>query len=95
MAGLAVLGLVGYLIVVGLDRADKIGSAVGVVIAILGLVAPYLLPPRRQPPTEGTAPAPAGKAPAAADGAVHLHDARGVQVNLGGSNTQHNTFGPR
>ncbi|WP_416906284.1 hypothetical protein [Micromonospora echinospora] len=63
VAGLTVAGLVVYLAVVGLDRADKIGSAAGVVVAVLGLVAPYLLPPRRQSPAEGDSPAPEAGSP--------------------------------
>jgi hypothetical protein len=36
--------LVAYLAVVGLDKADKVASCVGVVVALLALGAPYLLP---------------------------------------------------
>jgi hypothetical protein len=38
------LALVLYLVRVGLDRADKVASSVGVVFALCALVAPYLLP---------------------------------------------------
>jgi uncharacterized membrane protein len=41
-----VLGLVGYLVGVGLDRADKIGSAVGAVVALVAVLLPYILPAR-------------------------------------------------
>jgi hypothetical protein len=37
-------GLVTYLVSVGLDKADKIASGVGAILALLALVAPYLLP---------------------------------------------------
>ncbi|WP_416901024.1 hypothetical protein [Micromonospora echinospora] len=94
VAGLTVAGLVVYLAVVGLDRADKIGSAAGVVVAVLGLVAPYLLPPRRQSPAEGDSPAPEAGSPAP-PGRIDAHGSQGVQVNLAGTNTQNNTFGSR
>ncbi|BCJ47217.1 hypothetical protein GCM10010168_71940 [Actinoplanes ianthinogenes] len=42
--GVIVAGLVGYLAVVGLDRADKLGSVIGSVVAVIALIAPYLLP---------------------------------------------------
>lgn len=42
--GVIVAGLVTYLAVVGLDKADKLGSAIGVVVALVALSAPYLLP---------------------------------------------------
>jgi len=37
--------LVIYLCAVGLDRADKLASSVGAVVALVALGAPYLLPP--------------------------------------------------
>jgi GNAT superfamily N-acetyltransferase len=43
--GMIVAGLVGYLAVVGLDRADKVASSIGAVLALVALGAPYLLPP--------------------------------------------------
>jgi hypothetical protein len=43
--GVLVAGLVTYLAVAGLDKADKIASCVGAVVALLALGAPYLLPP--------------------------------------------------
>ncbi|MFF0153800.1 hypothetical protein [Micromonospora sp. NPDC005203] len=39
-----VAGLAAYLIVVGLDEADKLASAVSVVVALVALAVPYLLP---------------------------------------------------
>src|ERR1041384_3035126 len=42
--GVIVVGLVVYLGVVGLDQADKWGSSIGCVIALVALVTPYLLP---------------------------------------------------
>jgi hypothetical protein len=42
--GVIVAGLIVYLVMVGLDKADKLASAVGVVVALAALVAPYLLP---------------------------------------------------
>ncbi|SCF03228.1 hypothetical protein GA0074695_2993 [Micromonospora viridifaciens] len=94
VAGLAVAGLIVYLVAVGLDRASKIGSAAAVVVAVLGLLAPYLLPPRPQPPA-GPGTQPAGEPTAVPPGGFDLRGSQGVQVNLGDSNTQTNTFGPR
>jgi hypothetical protein len=45
--GVIVAGLVVYLVVVGLDKADKLASAIGAVAALVALVAPYLLPTPR------------------------------------------------
>lgn len=42
--GVIVAGLVVYLVTVGLDKADKLGSTVGGVVAVVALVAPYLWP---------------------------------------------------
>jgi hypothetical protein len=42
-AALIVAGLVVYLLSVGLDAADKIGSAVSVVVAVVAFLAPYLM----------------------------------------------------
>lgn len=46
--GVIVVGLVVYLSLVGLDKADKLGSSIGGVVALVALVAPYLLPARRE-----------------------------------------------
>lgn len=39
-----VTGLVVYLVVVGLEKADKLASAISAVAALAALAAPYLLP---------------------------------------------------
>lgn len=44
------VGLVGYLVYVGLDDADKVASSISVVIALAALLAPYLLPAPQPPP---------------------------------------------
>ena len=44
---LLVAGLATYLFVVGLERADKIASGVGAVLALLALGLPYLLSERK------------------------------------------------
>jgi hypothetical protein len=41
-----IVGLAIYLIFVGLNAADKLGSAIGAVVALVALLAPYVLPPR-------------------------------------------------
>lgn len=92
VAGVVVAGLVAYLAAVGLDKADKVGSALGLVVAVLGLVAPYLLPPFRQRSTEPVPPVEGGSV--ASDG-INVRGGQGVQINLGGTNTQTNTFPSR
>jgi hypothetical protein len=42
--GVILAGLIVYLVRAGLDKADKLASAIGVVVALAALVAPYLLP---------------------------------------------------
>ncbi|MBM0276057.1 hypothetical protein [Micromonospora tarensis] len=39
-----IAALVTYLVKVGLDKADKIASSIGVVLALVALGVPYLLP---------------------------------------------------
>ena len=39
-----VAGLVTYLVVVGLEKADKVASSISAVLALIALGAPYLLP---------------------------------------------------
>lgn len=51
-----VIGLSTYLYSVGLDKADRLGSAIGVVVALAALIAPYLWP-SGQHGDEGTAAA--------------------------------------
>lgn len=55
-----VAALVTYLVTVGLDKADKLASTIGAVVALLALGAPYLLP--------SPAPAPAQPRATHADG---------------------------
>ncbi|WP_239340720.1 hypothetical protein [Frankia sp. CiP3] len=43
--GVIVAALAVYLVVVGLDKAAKVASSIGAVLALAALVAPYLLPP--------------------------------------------------
>ena len=52
MAGLIVVGLTIYLVSVGLDQADKIGSSLGVVLAAAALLLPYVVPPAQPTPGE-------------------------------------------
>ncbi|MEU4423258.1 hypothetical protein AB0F81_21745 [Actinoplanes sp. NPDC024001] len=44
------LALIGYLVAVGLERADKVASSVAAVLALVALGAPHLLPSRPAPP---------------------------------------------
>jgi hypothetical protein len=93
--GVIVVGLVVYLVVVGLDKADKLASTVGVVVALLALGAPYLLP---QPPLESASmPDPdrvedTGKAAATGGGQANtgleaIGDSRPAQVTRSGDAT--------
>jgi hypothetical protein len=43
--GVLAAAVVAYLATVGLDKADKLASSIGAVLALLALGAPYLLPP--------------------------------------------------
>lgn len=69
--GVVVAALAAYLAAVGLDKADKLASGIGAVLALLALGVPYLLPP----PQPGGTPMPgpdrvedSGKATATAGG---------------------------
>ena len=44
VSAVIVAGLVGYLVVAGLERADKLASAISAVVAVAALAAPYLFP---------------------------------------------------
>jgi hypothetical protein len=44
VAVMVVAGLVAYLVSVGLDKADKLASVLGLLVAVAAFVAPYLLP---------------------------------------------------
>ncbi|WP_341716423.1 hypothetical protein QQG74_20695 [Micromonospora sp. FIMYZ51] len=44
---LLVGGLATYLMSAGLDKADKVASGIGAVVALLALLAPYLIPAGR------------------------------------------------
>lgn len=45
-------GLAAYLVKAGLDKADKIATVLVLFVAIVTLVAPYLLPPAAEPPAD-------------------------------------------
>jgi hypothetical protein len=95
VAALIVAGLIGYLVAVGLDTADKLGSAISTVVALVALLVPYLLP-ASQPTTPLGAPTDGKDAPAkgpASQTRVDLREAKGVQINQpGATGTQTNTF---
>jgi hypothetical protein len=76
-----------YLISVGLDRADKIASGLGVIVAILALFAPYLLPPK---PSDNHA---SSEGASSHTDAITIYDSDGVQVNQASGNRQVNRFG--
>lgn len=80
MAAVVILaGLAAYLASVGLDKADKLASVLGLLVAVAALVAPYLLPS-----SDGDRSKP-GSAQRVADTVVGGHltqvrDAKSVQV---------------
>jgi hypothetical protein len=85
-------GLITYFTIVGLDEADKVASVIACVLALAALVAPYLLPAPQRPtgrdPDLGT---PSQRSAGQGLG-IDVRNARGVQINHGGRNTQNNTF---
>lgn len=75
-----VAGLISYLSIVGLDKADKLASVLGLFVAVAALAAPYLLPPAQDPAAQ-PAPAPAAEPPQSVVNAVvmgRLTQAKGV-----------------
>lgn len=104
LAMLILAGLTVYLVLVGVNTAGAVGSAIGAVAAVAALLAPYLIPSRspasasmRDPVAVATPPAPASSsAPAAGLSAAVPLDLRGSnapQINLTSGNTQNVTFG--
>ena len=80
VAVVVVAGLAAYLSVVGLDKADKLASVLGLLVAVVALVAPYLLP---IPEEHGDGP---GPVQSVADTTVGGHltqvrDAKAVRVH--------------
>jgi hypothetical protein len=91
VALLSVAGLIAYLARAGLDNADKLGSVVGAVLALVGVLAPYLL--TRQPADAPSAPIAESAEPGPKP--CHRGDVPAVkveQVNYGGGNVQNNRF---
>lgn len=81
-----IVALAIYLLSVGLDKADKVASAIGLLVAVGALVTPHLLPPTTAPAR--TAPDVATGPP----GSVAITHSPGVQVNQSGGNTQNNNW---
>jgi hypothetical protein len=85
-AAAAVCGVAAYLAVVGLDQASRLAAPVGLVIALAGLFAPYLLPafqPPAPPPPPGdpVPPGPGGTVIIADHGSVAAQHIRDVIMN--------------
>jgi hypothetical protein len=57
VAVVVLAGVIGYLYIVGLERADKLASVLSLVVAAAALLAPYLLPLGPQSPTPPRTPA--------------------------------------
>ncbi len=72
-----VAGLAAYLASVGLDKADKLASVLGLLVALAALAAPYLLPP-----SDGDRPRPVQRVTNTVVGGhlTQARDARGVRV---------------
>ncbi|MCM4083557.1 hypothetical protein [Paractinoplanes hotanensis] len=88
-----VVGLVVYLVASGLERADKLASSIGAVVALIALVAPYLLPTGKGEPDPAQGAADrvenSGKAEASGGGLANTGvdvegDARPAQVRRSG-----------
>jgi hypothetical protein len=90
LAAAGVLALVVYLGVAGFGHADQLSTLITALVALFGLLAPYLLPRPEHLPSE--ADAGGGAAPRA--NTVHVTN-QGVQVNHQGGNVQHNVFPDR
>jgi hypothetical protein len=54
VAVVMVVGLAVYLLMVGLDQADKLASALSLLVAVAALAAPYVLPPVQPSPPKET-----------------------------------------
>jgi hypothetical protein len=80
IAVLAVSGLAAYLWAVGLSRADAVAGVVSLLVAIIALVAPYLLPPGGRNAESGSLPHQRQSAQRVTDSVVagHLTQARDV-----------------
>ena len=63
-----VVALVAYLVVVGLEKADKVASSIAAVLALISLIAPPLL--LLSGPTSGSESRPDGRAHATGAGSV-------------------------
>jgi hypothetical protein len=50
----AMVGLVAYLVAVGLDKADEVAGVAGLLVAVAALLAPYLLPPGQGSPGDSS-----------------------------------------
>ena len=85
-AVMMVAGLVAYLGFVGLDKADKLASVLGLLVAVAALVAPYLLPSSdRSSPGSGSTQSVANTA--VGGHLTQVRDARGVRVRVQGPAT--------
>ncbi|WP_344514078.1 hypothetical protein [Dactylosporangium maewongense] len=82
-----------YLVIVGLDNADKVASCVGVVVGLLALGAPYLMPAEGEVPmaepdhVEDTGTANATGGGQAVTGAYITDEGRPVRVTRSGDAT--------
>lgn len=90
IAGAVIVALSVYLYRQGLDRADKIGSSVAVVLALAALAAPHLFP--AQPATEedqmpADDPLPQSVKNASIGGSLTQADEIGGELKVTGSST--------
>ena len=80
VGGALLLALAAYLVAVGLEKADKVGSGVAAVLALAALLAPHLLPARTFTP-------PARRVSASGAGAASVGGTSSAEVRTNVSGT--------
>ncbi|MEV5741641.1 hypothetical protein AB0L30_16475 [Microbispora rosea] len=86
--GLIVIGIVAYFSAAGLDKADKLASVLGFLLALAALIVPHLFSVSSGDGGRGST----SSAGNASHGQIDARHAQGVQINQSGGNTQHNNF---
>jgi hypothetical protein len=84
VAVVVVAGLAVYLYTVGLDRADKLASVVGLLVAVAALVAPYVLPTSDHSSSKSGSPQTVANAVVGGH-LTQVRDAQGIQVQGSGT----------
>lgn len=89
LAAVLLVGIGIWMAVVGLDKANTIGGAIGLLVGIAALVAPYLLPVAPSASTTTSVVEDSGSARATAGGDANT----GVRKHVAGSAAQVNSSG--